>query len=134
MRTEHIFLDIFPRRDLVISVLYLELSRKGQSTSSLRRHLRLVHQLKEFDEKTIKAKQKDHLTTELSIDAKRKIHALALNAIIQDGRSFNDLNKPGIIKLFNSLSAGKLQRFPALLVVSTSRISSAASEYYQEKS
>jgi hypothetical protein len=118
----------------VTPAFYLELSRKGQTTSSLRRHLRLVHQLKEFDESTIKSKQKDNLTTGLSIDAKRKLHALALNAIIQDGRSFNDLNKPGIIKLFNSLSDGKLQRIPALLVVSTFRISSTASKYYQEKS
>jgi hypothetical protein len=118
----------------VTSIFYLELSRKGQTTSGLRRHLRLVHQLKEFDESTSKSKKKEHLTTGLSIDAKRKLHALALNAIIQDGRSFNDLNKPVIIKLFSSLSDGKPQRFPVLLVVLIFRISSTASEYYQEKS
>ena len=31
---------------------------------------------------------------------------VAVNAIIKDGRSFNDSNKPGINRLFNSLLDG----------------------------
>ncbi|CAF2972075.1 unnamed protein product, partial [Rotaria sp. Silwood2] len=82
------------------------LSRKGQSTSSVRRHLRLVHELKEFEEKTIKSAKRYTMMNSLSPDEKRKLNELALNAIIEDGRSFNDLNKPGIVKLFNGLLSG----------------------------
>ncbi|CAF4089715.1 unnamed protein product [Rotaria sordida] len=81
--------------------LCLEISRKGQSTSGVRRHLRTVHKLKEFEEKTIKTTKKNIMINNLSPDKKQKLHVLALNAIVEDGRSFNDLNKPGIIKLFN---------------------------------
>ena len=42
----------------------------------------------------------------LSPDKKRKLQQLAINAIIEDGRSFNDLNKPGIKRLFNNLLDG----------------------------
>ncbi|CAF1421677.1 unnamed protein product [Rotaria sordida] len=79
----------------------IEISRKGQSTSGVRRHLRTVHKLKEFEEKTIKTTKKNIMINNLSPDKKQKLHVLALNAIVEDGRSFNDLNKPGIIKLFN---------------------------------
>ena len=44
----------------------------------------------------------------LSPDEKRKLQELALNAIIEDGRSFNDLNKPGVMKSFNGLLHGLL--------------------------
>jgi hypothetical protein len=47
------------------------------------------------------------MNNKLSPDQKRKLHQLAVNAIIEDGRSFNDLNKPGITKLFNGLLEGR---------------------------
>ena len=114
-------------------ILCLELSRKGQSTSSLRRHLRMVHRLKDFEEKTIKSTKKNHLITGLSTDAKRKLHALALNAIIEDGRSFNDLNKPGILKLFNSLSNSKFRSSSISLIDLIFRLSSTTPKYNQTK-
>ena len=98
----------------------LELSRKGQSTSGLRRHFRLVHKLKEFQEKVIKTTKKDSMFDNLSGDEKRKLHSLALNAIIEDGRSFNDLNKPGIKKLFDGLLQGI--RFPFFLLMIISHV------------
>lgn len=88
--------------------LYVELSCKGQSTSGIRRHLRLVHKIEEFKEKSVKLTKNNNAASELSTDQKQKLRELAVNAIIQDGRSFNDLNKPGIVKLFNSLLEGML--------------------------
>jgi predicted lactoylglutathione lyase len=76
-----------------------------------------VHQLKDFEEKTIKSTQKRSSTIALTTDAKKKLNALASNAIIEDGRSFNDLNKSGNIKLFNSLCDGKLELFPTSLTI-----------------
>jgi hypothetical protein len=90
---------------------FVEISRTGQTTSGLRRHFRLVHKLKEFEEKTIKSTKNNSHRNELSIEEKRKLHSLALNAIIEDCRSFNDLNKPGLFKLFNALSNGMLCLF-----------------------
>lgn len=42
----------------------------------------------------------------LSNDEKKKLQEFALNAIIEDGRTFNDFNKPGIKKLFDCLLEG----------------------------
>lgn len=81
----------------------LVLSRRGQSTSSVRRHLRMVHKIKQFEEKSTKRKKQTMMINNLSPDEKRKLQELALNVIIEDGRSFNDLNKPGIMKLSNGL-------------------------------
>lgn len=86
----------------------LVLSRKGQTTSSIRRHLRSVHKMDEFEEKHVDPSVTNNSFNQLSIDQKRKLQSLAVNAIIQDGRSFNDLNKPGIAKLFNGLLDGTI--------------------------
>ncbi len=61
--------------------------------------------MKEFEAKHIN--QGNKMNNKLSPDQKRKLHQLAVNAIIEDGRSFNDLNKPGITKLFNGLLDGR---------------------------
>jgi hypothetical protein len=82
------------------------LSRKNQSTSGVRRHLRLVHHMKEFEEKNVHPTTNHDASNKLSADRKRKLQALAVNAIIEDGRSFNDLSKSGITKLFNGLLNG----------------------------
>ena len=84
----------------------LEISRKGQTTTGLRRHFRLVHKMKEFEEKRVNPTKGKNTIQKLSIDQRQKLHQLAVNAIIEDGRSFNDLNKPGITKLFNGLLDG----------------------------
>ena len=63
----------------------------------------MVHKIKQFEEKSTKWKKQNMMINNLSPDEKRKLQELALNAIIEDGRSFNDLNKPGIMKLFNGL-------------------------------
>lgn len=111
--------------------LCLELSRKGHSTSGLRRHLRHVHQIKDFEGKTVKKAKNNQSISSLSPDEKKKLHALALNAIIEDGRSFNDLNKPGILKLFNALKNGKLMGCSFLSSISTSRIQTTSSKHGQ---
>jgi hypothetical protein len=68
----------------------------------------MVHKITEFEEKRINPTKNTNATNKLSPDQKRKLHQLAVNAIIEDGRSFNDLNKPGITKLFNGLLDGLL--------------------------
>lgn len=65
-----------------------------------------MHKVKEFEEKRVDQTKNDKTINKLSIDQRKKLHQLAVNAIIEDGRSFNDLNKPGITKLFDSLLDG----------------------------
>lgn len=84
------------------------LSRKGQSTSSIRRHLRAKHKIEEFEEKHVDPSVQNNAFNQLSMEKKRKLQSLAVNAIIEDGRSFNDLNKPGITKLLNGLLDGTI--------------------------
>lgn len=84
------------------------LSRKGQSTSSIRRHLRLKHKIEGFEEKHVDLSEQNNEFNQLSMDKKRALQSLAVNAIIEDGRSFNDLNKPGIAKLLNGLLDGSI--------------------------
>ena len=71
----------------------------------IRRHLRVVHKIDGFDEKTSNQPKRLNLIP-LSVDKKVKLHKLALSCILEDGRSFNDRNKPGILKLFNGLPKG----------------------------
>ena len=62
----------------------------------------------EFEEKPMDPSVANSSFNQLSVDQKRKLQSLAVNAIIQDGRSFNDLNKPGIAKLFDGLLDGTI--------------------------
>lgn len=60
----------------------------------------------EFGEKHSHPTRASVINQSISPDQKRNLHQLAINAVIEDGRSFNDLNKPGITKLLNGLLEG----------------------------
>lgn len=70
------------------------LSTPAHSTTTLSRHLRDVHKMKEFDRTAetplIRMKRK------LPVALKKKLDHAVLVAVIQDGRSFNDFAKAGI--------------------------------------
>ena len=109
------------------------LSRKGQSTTGIRRHLRVVHKIDGFGEKTSNQPKRSHVIP-LSVEKKAKLHQLALNCILEDGRSFNDLNKKGILKLFNGLLEGMFRsRFEHREQCEACRIPSTTSQYSQQE-
>ena len=128
-----IVLTIIDVYDAIFKIFefFLVLSRKGQSTSSLRRHLRLVHDKKEFEEK--RPTTNEQMVNRLSPEQKQKLHQLAVNAIIEDGRSFNDFNKPGITKLFKGLLDGMLQILFRMSIIVAFRFSTTASKYSKKK-
>jgi hypothetical protein len=67
-----------------------------------------VHNRKEFEEKRLIPTDNNEIINKLSPEQKQKLKQLAVRAIIEDGRTFNDFNKPGITKLFNGLLDGML--------------------------
>ena len=80
------------------------LSRPNGGTSGLRKHLRQVHKLEMFSISSIKKRQK---TSNLSIDEQKKLDLLIIKSIIEDGRSFGDMRRSGVMKLFEHLVPGK---------------------------
>jgi hypothetical protein len=80
------------------------LSRKNGNTSGLRKHLHQVHKLGKYSVSSVKKLTKPD---QISIDEKRKLDALMIKCIIDDGRSFSDIRRPGLLKVFNHLVSGK---------------------------
>ncbi|CAF0744375.1 unnamed protein product [Rotaria sp. Silwood1] len=79
------------------------LSRKNGTTSGLRKHLHQMHKLPYFGVKSKKVDIKPH---QFSSDERKKLDSLIINAIVEDGRSFGDMRKPGVLKVFNHLAPG----------------------------
>ncbi|CAF4467350.1 unnamed protein product [Rotaria sp. Silwood2] len=81
-----------------------ELSTPNYGTSTLKRHLVQVHGIKQFDS----ADAPSFSTTPIKISKseKKALDLLAVNAIIQDGRGYGDLQKTGIKKLIDALKPG----------------------------
>ncbi|CAF1435898.1 unnamed protein product [Didymodactylos carnosus] len=75
-----------------------EFKTKTENTSACRRHLFSVHYLKEF------APASD-MNAQLSITPleKRELNQLCIEGIIEDGRSFEDLRRSGMMKIINGL-------------------------------
>ena len=89
---------------------YTRISTHNGSTSTLRRHLILKHNLKELILSSSKNKR-----AKFSIDPIRKqqLHNLSIDCIIRDSRIFNDLQKPGIKRLLQEIIPGKLAKLAA---------------------
>ncbi|CAF3424623.1 unnamed protein product [Rotaria sp. Silwood2] len=81
------------------------LSTPLYSTTTLIRHLRDVHKVKEFQdkEKLVNRSNKKKISSHL----KKKIDQAALVAIIQDGRTFDDFSKPGFRKFLQLIVPSK---------------------------
>ncbi|CAF1296806.1 unnamed protein product [Didymodactylos carnosus] len=85
------------------NLCHVRIKTKNWNTSTLLRHLTGVHKI-------------DHLSDTAAIDRKcrnklpllkqRRLNAVAIEAIIQDGRTFNDFNKPGIQRFFQEALPG----------------------------
>lgn len=74
---------------------------KNWSTTGLRKHLTQVHQIPLEISKSKTEKSK------ISNSLKKELHTLAINAIIQDSRSFDDLRRPGILNFLRKAIPGK---------------------------
>ncbi|CAF3965061.1 unnamed protein product, partial [Rotaria sp. Silwood1] len=75
-----------------------EIACKDHSTTGLRRHLDRCMKTSKFlsNNSTIFNKS-------INIQMKKKLHELVYQCIIQDGRSFDDLRKPGMSRLLQEI-------------------------------
>ncbi|CAF1538917.1 unnamed protein product, partial [Didymodactylos carnosus] len=71
------------------------------STSTLR-----IHLIKKHDKIELQLPKNQAIKCSLTPQEKSKLHKLSFQCIIQDGRPFNDLTKPGISKLINAIVPG----------------------------
>lgn len=76
-------------------------SCNSHSTSTIRQHLIIKHNKTDLINKSSTSNE-----TTIPLSLKRELHQLCYYAIIKDGRSFNDLNKPGIKCLISKLCPG----------------------------
>lgn len=80
------------------------LSRKNGATTCMRKHLFQVHKLQAFGVTSTKSRLK---SCQLLPEQKKKLYSLIIKCIIEDGRSFSDMNQSGIRKVFDHLVEGK---------------------------
>jgi hypothetical protein len=88
------------------------LSRKNCGTTGLRKHLLQVHQLQQF---AVCSTRKRPMAKRVSVERKKQLDSLVIRCIIEDGRSFGDMRRPGLLKVFNNLIPGKSGCVPAFL-------------------
>ena len=74
---------------------------KNWSTTGLRKHFIQVHKISLTS--SASKKEKSNISSSL----KKELHTLAINAIIQDSRSFDDLRRPGIMDFLKKAIPGK---------------------------
>jgi hypothetical protein len=82
-----------------------ELLTPNYGTSSLKRHLMQRHGLKQFG--LTEVSRLPVIPVSLSRSEKQKLDELAIVAIIQDARSYGDLQKTGLKKFIDALKPGK---------------------------
>ena len=80
------------------------LSRKNGGTTGLRKHLHQIHKLQQFSPSLVKRRSN---VKKVSIDTKKKIDSLIIKCIIEDGRSFGDFKRTGLLNIFKQLVPGK---------------------------
>jgi len=80
------------------------LSRKNGATSGLRKHLFKVHKIESFGAVAEKPRSK---LNQISTEKKTQIDSLLIKCIVQDGRSFDDMRRPGMLKVLKYLAPGK---------------------------
>ncbi|CAF0834218.1 unnamed protein product [Adineta steineri] len=76
-------------------------SCKDHNTSSLRRHLNRCLNTSKFSSNENKTS-----TKKIDNERKKKLNELVYQCVIQDGRNFGDLRKPGMIRLLNEIVPG----------------------------
>ncbi|CAF1489878.1 unnamed protein product [Adineta steineri] len=76
-------------------------SCKDHNTSSLRRHLNQCLNTSKFSSNENKTS-----TKKIDNERKKKLNELVYQCVIQDGRNFGDLRKPGMIRLLNEIVPG----------------------------
>lgn len=81
------------------------LSRKNGRTTSLRTHLNAIDNINSLSICQTKNRRKPH---ELLIDKKKNLDLSILKSIIEDGRSFDDFRRPGVLKVFKHLFSSKM--------------------------
>ena len=80
------------------------LSRQNGATSGLRKHLSHIHKIEPFSTSLAHNQLKSY---QLSTEEKKKLDSLIIKCIVQDGRGFDDMRRPGILEVFNRLSPCK---------------------------
>jgi len=80
-----------------------KISTNNGSTSTLRKHLISKHQI---DQLSLQNGKRKRPISSININRKKELHQLFINCIIHDGRTFNDLQKPGMKKLIQELIPG----------------------------
>lgn len=81
-----------------------KISTHNGSTSTLRKHLITKHNIHEV---ALPNEKRKSIKPSISIQRKQELHTLCIYCIIKDGRTFNDLHKPGMKKLLQSLIPGR---------------------------
>ncbi|CAF2097932.1 unnamed protein product [Rotaria magnacalcarata] len=71
------------------------ISANNGSTSTLRQHLILKHNIRELILPN-RPEKRTHSSSSINISRKQQLHELLIRCIILDGRTFNDLHKPGL--------------------------------------
>ena len=83
-----------------------QVSCKGHSTTGLRRHLHRCLNSSLFAPTTGGTNARGSKRSSMTDDAKRKLHELIYKCIVQDGRTFGDMRKPGMRRLLEELLPG----------------------------
>lgn len=79
-----------------------EISIKDHSTTCLRRHVNRCQKLSIFSPK----KNVQKSSSKISSDMKDRLDRLVYSCLIQDGRSFSDFQKPGIVRFLQEALPG----------------------------
>lgn len=76
------------------------------STTGVRKHLLQVHKIKE-----ITSKKQSKAMEKCSPSLRRELHNLIIQAVVKDGRAFDDFRRAGIMKIFQRIVPGKFVMF-----------------------
>ncbi|CAF3826359.1 unnamed protein product [Rotaria sp. Silwood1] len=80
-----------------------QISTHNGSTSTLRKHLIAKHHIYEL---ALPNSKRTSTASSISVNRKKELHNLAIVCIIRDGRTFSDLQKPGMKKFLQELIPG----------------------------
>ncbi|CAF4688614.1 unnamed protein product, partial [Rotaria socialis] len=76
-------------------------SRQSGATSGLRKHLFQAHKMESF---CVTSENPPSKSYQISTEEKKKIDSLTINRIVQDGRGFDDMRRPEMLKVFKHLA------------------------------
>ncbi|CAF1422954.1 unnamed protein product [Adineta ricciae] len=79
------------------------LSRKNGGTTGLRKHLHQMHKMNQFAASSVTKKSQG---IRFPSEMKKKLDTLVVECVIEDGRSFDDLRRSGLLKIFKQVAPG----------------------------